>query len=313
MYDENTVTNVAETFANPTEAFEIPALPLITEVIEHLEKNEPIESFETENAETPMVEKPAMQSDAPANISQNLEKPINASEPQKPTSKGIESLEELKNFEVLRTEFATSVFKPKVILSYETISFNKACLKLLPSTKYVNVLIDRHKKRIIILPVTKHAKDALQWRTNSPNGDAKRRVCTAKKFGEKLYDMMQWVKEYKYRVIAYYQEIEGVHLLVFNLCEYEMVVPEFVTTKTGKVVKRGKVFLPDSWQNGFGMPKTEHNEANVVELNAHYTLSDKDLDVTISNGRIQGKAPTDEEIIMSQYRKEKTQEVLVNV
>jgi len=238
----------------------------------------------------------------------------NPQQPQIPKSaeKGIADLGELQNLEVLRAEFASSTFKPKVILGYETISFNKACLNLLPDVRFVNVLIDRSKKRIIILPVSKHAKDALQWCGVSPAGEVRKRLCTAKKFGEKLYDMMRWVKENKYRVLAYYQEIEGVRLLVFNLCEYEMVVPDFVTTKTGKVVKRGRVYLPGDWENGFGMSFTQHNEANIVALNAHYTLSDKDIDVTIEDVRVRGKTPADEEIIMSQYRREKPQEVLVN-
>jgi hypothetical protein len=173
----------------------------------------------------------------------------------------------------------------------------------MPKTEFVNVLIDRTKKRIIILPVNKHAKDALRWCNKDKSGEVKKRVCTARKFGEKLYEMMAWVKENRYRVLAYFQEIDGVQLLVFNLLECEMVVPEFVETKTGKVMKRGKVYLPGDWGNGFGMPLTEHNEANAVELNAHYTLSDKD--VTISGIQFKGRTPTDEEIIMSQYRKEK--------
>jgi hypothetical protein len=224
--------------------------------------------------------------------------------------KGVASLAELRRLEVLRTELTSSTFKPKIILSYETISFNKACLNLLPETRHVNVLIDRGKKRIIILPVNRHAKDALQWCGVTPKGDVKRRTCTARKFGEKLYEMMEWVKENRYRILAYYQKIENVELLVFNLQECEMVVPEFVTTKTGKVMKRGKVYLP-TW-DGFGMPFAVHSKANEVELDAHYTLSDKDVDVTISDVKVKGKIPTDEEIIMSQYQKEKPREVYAN-
>lgn len=138
----------------------------------------------------------------------------------------------------------------------------------------------------------------------------KRRTCTARKFGEKLYEMMEWVKENRYRILAYYQKIENVELLVFNLQECEMVVPEFVISKTGKVMKRGKVYLP-AW-DGFGMPLAVHSKANEVELDAHYTLSDKDVDVTISDVKIKGKIPTDEEIIMSQYQKEKPREVYAN-
>jgi hypothetical protein len=225
--------------------------------------------------------------------------------------KGVENLAELSRLEVLRTELASSAFKPKVILSYETISFNKACVNLMPNTRYVNVLVDRTKKRIIILPVNRHAKDALQWCGVTPKGDVKKKVCTARKFGEKMYEMMEWVKEYKYRILAYYQQIDGVELLVFNLLECEMVVPELVTTKTGKVMRRGRAYLPGDIV-GFGMPLDQHKKANDVELAAHYTLSDKDVDVTISGMQVKGKVPTDEEIIMSQYRKERAQEVYIN-
>jgi len=98
---------------------------------------------------------------------------------------------------------------------------------------------------------------------------------------------------------------------VFNLRECEMVVPEFVTTKTGKLVKRGKAYLPGDW-NGFGMTMIQHAAANEVELDTHYSLSDKDVDVTISDVKVRGKVLNDEEIIMSQYRREKPQEVYVN-
>lgn len=228
-------------------------------------------------------------------------------------NKGILSLDELNNKEVLRTELASTAYNPKIVIAYENITFNVACVKLLPKTQYVNILIDREKQRIIILPVHKHAKDALKW-CNVKGDEVVKRSCTAKKFGEKLYAMMSWVKENKYRVLAYYQEIEGVRLLVFNLNEYEMVVPHFITTKTGKVMNRGRVYLPNH-MNGFGMTFAEHLVANNVELNAHYTLSDKDKEITISDVKFIGKKPTEEEIIMAQYRnpKQEPQEVYVNV
>jgi hypothetical protein len=235
----------------------------------------------------------------------------NASEQlQSPPDYAVKELTELNVVDVLRTQHTSTALSPKVILAYDSISFSKACVELLPNTNFINVLIDRVKKRIIVLPVKKHAKDALKWCTISKkDGSRQKRVCTARKFGEKLYDMMSWVKENKYRILAYYQEIDGVQLLVFNLLEYEMVVPEFITTKTGKTMKRGKIYLPGEWE-GFGMSLAEHSEANKVELNANYTLTDKDLNVTKEDFQIKGKAPSDEEIIMSQYRKEKSLEVV---
>ena len=304
-----------------TEAAKIPVEPAVAQEISNpLDITVPMELSEPTGIsinQVPGPDLPAEPAAETADLTASA-KTLPATAPRKPPAytdpagPGITNLRELKSLEVLRTEFASSMFKPKVILSYETISFNKACVKLLPDTRYVNVLIDRAKKRIIILPVNKHAKDALQWCSVTRTGDIRKRQCTAKKFGEKLYDMMQWIKENKYRILAYYQEIEGVRLLVFNLRECEMVVPDFITTKSGKVIKSGKVYLPGEYDGGFGMPLVQHSEANIVELDANYTLSDKDMDITIADVRVRGKVPTEEEIIMSQYRKEKAQEVFVN-
>jgi len=225
-------------------------------------------------------------------------------------NKGLISLEELRDFEVVRTEVMSSVFRPKVIINYERISFNKACVNLLPNTQFINVLIDRAKQRIIVLPAHQHAKDAIRW-CNVRNGEVRRRDCSAKKFGEKMYEMMEWVKENRYRVLAYYQEIDGVKLLVFNLRENEMVVPEYVTLPSGKVVKRGRVVLPDEMQ-GFGMPQKEHEKANEVELDAHYSLTEEDKEVTIDEVRVEGAIPTEKEVIQSHYRDESREEVFAN-
>ena len=59
---------------------------------------------------------------------------------------GITSLDELKGLEVVRTEFTSSVFRPKVTINLSSISFNKACVQLLPGVQYVNILIDREEK-----------------------------------------------------------------------------------------------------------------------------------------------------------------------
>lgn len=244
----------------------------------------------------------------------NKETLIQSDEAVTDENKGLESLDELKVCEVVRTEFMPSAFKAKLSLNYENISFNKACVELLPNTQYINILIDRFKKRIIVLPVKKNAKDALRWcNIRKTTGEVIKRTCTARKFGEKLYNMMNWTKENRYRVLAYYQAIDGVQLLVFNLEECEIIVPEFVTTKTGKTIKRGRIYLPDEWKATFGMPLEQHKETNVVELNGNYTLSDRDKEVKLSEIKIIGKIPTEEEIVLAQYREEKPQEgVLVN-
>ena len=52
------------------------------------------------------------------------------------------------------------------------------------------------------------------------------------------------------------------------------------------------------------MPLAEHEKANEVELNAHYSLTEQDKEVTISQVQVEGAVPTDLETVQSHYHDE---------
>ena len=72
-------------------------------------------------------------------------------------------------------------------------------------------------------------------------------------FGAKLYELMGWIPDHRYKVQAVYQKIENAELLVFNLEECEMIVPQFSEGADGKRVRKVKRYYPDSWKDSFGM------------------------------------------------------------
>ena len=218
---------------------------------------------------------------------------------------GIFSLTELDNCEVVRGEFLSPTFLPKITLRYESFSFSSSCVRLFPDAQYVQILTDRNKKRIIILPSNPLVKEALKWSTLK-NEKSYSRSCLARILCAKLYSLMNWIPENRYRVLAVYQEIENVRLIVFNLEECEMLVPETITTDDGKTVRKQKKILPDAWRETFGMTYKEHKDAYNVDINAHYILSDNktgmDAEVGISYGReIVGREASAVEIITRPY------------
>jgi hypothetical protein len=76
---------------------------------------------------------------------------------------GLQSREELNDFEYIRSEFTTPVYKPKITLDYDNLTFNAACVRLLPESEYVQMLADQKKKRLLVWSCKQHDKDSVKW------------------------------------------------------------------------------------------------------------------------------------------------------
>ena len=219
--------------------------------------------------------------------------------------KGLKSIEELNNCQVVRSEFLSSAFRPKITLNRERLVFSSSCVKLFPDTQYVQLLVEMEKRRLILLPCSANTKDAHKWCTIKEDKTIPRwSVC--KIFVEKMFEMMSWIPDNRYKVQALYQELEGQKLLVFNLDECEMVVPEMITLDDGNTVRKRKRYLPQEWRESFGMTYQQHQDSSKVNINSHYLLSNTkdgtDSDFMFVHRELEGKdAPTAAEIITKKY------------
>ena len=164
---------------------------------------------------------------------------------------GIQSLDELLDCEVVRSEFLSPTFQAKVTIQHRKFRFNAACVRTFADTQFVKVLIDRGRRRIIVIPCEEFSPCKLKWSIHK-NGKPQSRDCLAEYTCAKLFDMMNWIPENRYKIMAVYQELEGVRLIVFNLVECEMVVVKTVVRDDGKTVKEQKIIRPDKWLESFG-------------------------------------------------------------
>ena len=212
--------------------------------------------------------------------------------------KGIISLKELEEAQVVQAEFLSSVYKPKVTLNYDTITFNSSCVRLFKEAEHILILMDLNRRRIVIIPCHEHEKNAFKW-CKIKEGKKLSRTSSARIFGGKVFEMMQWRKENRYRPQAIYQELEGRPIIVFNLNEAEMVKPEIITRDDGKKVYKCKKFYPEEWRNSFGMTYREHKESYKVDINANYVLynthdgTNNEFDLSTHSIKGKGMNPTD--------------------
>lgn len=217
---------------------------------------------------------------------------------------GVISLKELEDAQVVQSEFLSSVFKPKVTLNYDSITFNSSCVRLFEEVEHVLILMDANRRRIVLIPCQEHEKNAFKW-CKIKDGRKMARTSSARIFGGKIFEMMEWKKENRYKPQAIYQEVDGRPIIVFNLNESEMVQPETITRDDGKKVYKCKKFYPEEWRNSFGMTYREHKESYKVDINANYVLYNThdgtDNEFDLFNKTIKGKEVDPTDIMTRKY------------
>jgi len=220
-----------------------------------------------------------------------------------PAEGGLQSLEELNECQVVRSEFISPIFRPKMGINTNKLVFSSTCIRLFENVQYILPLVYLPRKLVIIKPCGANEKSALRW-CNIRNGKAKPRYVTCKHFGAKVFEMMSWIPENRYKIQAVYQELEGEQLLVFNLEECEMVVPEIITRGDGTKITSRKQYLPLNWRDSFGMTYAEYKEAYKINIKDHYLCFDNDgtsSEYSFTEKEIKGKSLSDQEIITRQY------------
>jgi len=213
---------------------------------------------------------------------------------------GLKLEKELKHFEAIRAEFTTPVFKPRMILDHDSLTFNSACVRLFPDSEYVQILADP-KKRLLALWCDEHDKVSVKW-SKIKNGRPRPRIITARILCAKIFEMMKWNIQYRYRIMAVHQELEGYRFYLFNLEECEMYVPdeEQLDDNDSGRKKRSNVF-PLDWPKTFGTPCAELESTDDADLKSMCLLYDHESEDMTEKPETHSRAPTTRELITREY------------
>ena len=213
---------------------------------------------------------------------------------------GLQSREELKLFEYIRAEYTTPVFKPKITLDYDNFTMNAACVRLFPESEYVQMLADQTKRRLLIWPCKQFDKDSVKW-SLIKSGKPQSRNIKARMLCAKIFKMMNWVTDYRYKVMAVFQELDDLRFVIFNLVECEMYVPGEITAPDGTVKKKLRKVFPIDWEKSFGTPYAEHSETYQTDISALHLLSNTPGNDMDSKPAIIPRIPTSSELITREY------------
>lgn len=189
--------------------------------------------------------------------SQSVLKPENMNVPDTITASAGSF--DLRDYEVARGQFFSSVGRISVSFSYKQISFNKDAIRKFPNIKFVELLIHPSSKLLAIRPCSSETKNKVQW-SRLKDGQLIPKPISGAAFLPTLYEIFKWDKKCKYRILGVAHQKDNENVLIFNMDDTEIRIP----TSTNDVsapnnnmpdtISDSKSVLayPADWMNSFG-------------------------------------------------------------
>lgn len=178
-------------------------------------------------------------------------------EPINPDIDG-EEVVDLAGYQVTKAELFAHTRDAAVTVWSDRMKFNMACLRRFPGITHIQLLIHPEQRRLIIRPCDKEAPDSLRWASGGGEKEIKNRDMICRVFAAKLFDLMKWDKQYRYKMLGKPATCDGEVLFLFKLTDFEL----FVTTGT----KKSRAYLPEDWRDYFGTPVEKHEESYKIDL-----------------------------------------------
>lgn len=160
-------------------------------------------------------------------------------------------------FQVVRGEFFAHITEPCFIFSGNKVYVNTACVRRLPDTEYVQILVNPEEKKLVVRPSEESEKDSFRWK--SVGGKLKPKQISCKIFFAKVYSLMGWNFNNRYKLLGKLIRSNGELLFVFDLNSPEI----FVKKEINGVLKNSRApVYPEDWKDHFGLSVQEH-QANL--------------------------------------------------
>ena len=179
---------------------------------------------------------------------------------------------DFEGFQVVRREFFAHTYEPSVTFNNGKFYANSSLLARFPEVDYVQVLVNRASKLLVLRPCMENARDSFMWHTK---GKRKPRQITCKIFFGMVASMMEWNLSYRYKILGRIIHANGEYLVAFDLTAAEVYEKTIVEGEEPKMARTAK--FNENWKDQFGLPFNEHRQSmqvNIFEGYAIYSITE---------------------------------------
>ena len=174
-----------------------------------------------------------------------------------------------EGYQVVRREFFAHTNEPSITFNNFKVYVNAACLSRFPSVDYVQVLVNSDSKILAIRPCREEERDAFSWCAPGSTRRKPRQI-TCRLFFLKVFSLMDWNTDYRYKLLGKVIHANDEYLIAFDLSATEVYQRVF---KDGEKPKTSRTpVFPEGWQNQFGLPFKEHRNSMQVNIFEGYAI-----------------------------------------
>ena len=172
-------------------------------------------------------------------------------------------------YQVVRREFFAHINEPSVTFNNYKFYVNAACLNRFPQVNQVQVLVNQESKILAIRPCRAEDRDACAWCTTG-SGRRKPKQITCKIFFAKVFSLMGWNLDYRYKLLGRVIHAKDEWLIAFDLTATEVYQR---VLKDGEKPKSSRTpVFPEGWKTQFGLPFREHQKSMQVDIFEGYAI-----------------------------------------
>lgn len=171
-------------------------------------------------------------------------------------------------YQVVRGEFFAHTYEPSFTFNSNKVSVNTACIKKLPDTDFVQILVNPDEKKLAVRPCMEDEKDSFRWCSASSKRSPRQITCRI--FFAKVISLMGWNPSYRYKLLGKLIRSDNELLFVFDLTTPEIFVRS--ENDAGNIKSSRTPSYPEGWQNQFGVPVEEHQSNLQINMFDGYAV-----------------------------------------
>jgi len=175
-----------------------------------------------------------------------------------------EIVADLAGYQVTKAELFSHTREPAITIWPTRIRFNMSCLRRFPGITHIQLLIHPEQKRLIIRPCLPDTPDALRWAKGGGEKELTNRDMLCRIFAAKIFELMEWDREYRYKIMGNPAVYQNEMLFLFKLADFELFVGGC----------KAKSYLPGEWRDYFGIPVERHEDSYKIDLADGYVTTD---------------------------------------
>jgi len=191
---------------------------------------------------------------------------------------GMKTISNAPQYEVVRQDYFFSQEEPQFTFNKGKAHINSAGLKLFPDKEYIQILIDKVAKIMIIKPLAEKAKDSFRWSAGRKRQPRHMRCVPLYCM---VYQLMGWNLNARYRITGFKQEYGNTTVLFFKLQDAVCYIKEDAVDENGSPVIHE--LFPKEWEMKFGIAEAEHEKADVLRVYEEDGLMEVTLPVNERN------------------------------